>query len=95
MAKRPRYQIERVSGSPELEQLQDRLYPLLEKLSVHAESTDTAAGDAATAGGTSFVGDSEVWATSTPTTVGEAIARLAYHVKSGSGAVPIVELPED
>ena len=34
-----------------------------------------------------------VWATSAPATIEEAINRLAHHISSGAGAVPIVELP--
>lgn len=33
------------------------------------------------------------WAGTPPSSLSEAIDRLAYHVASGAGAVPIVELP--
>lgn len=35
----------------------------------------------------------ESWAGTPPSSLSEAIDRLAYHVASGAGAVPIVELP--
>jgi hypothetical protein len=93
-AKRARYKLERVQGSSELGQLQDRLGGLFEKLSKDTEDGVSSASSAATAGGTSYTpADALVWAGTAPTTAQEAYDRLAYHIKTGAGAVPIVELP--
>lgn len=78
MAARPRYQLERVSGSPDVEALQDRIVPLLEQLASDRASGDTAASAAATAGGTSYTPASAAdWNGDPPSTVAAALDRLA------------------
>jgi hypothetical protein len=37
--------------------------------------------------------DASLWAGEAPETVQQAMDRLAYHIQSGAGAAPIVELP--
>ena len=37
--------------------------------------------------------DPGVWAGTPPSSIAEAIDRLAFHVSSGGGAAPILELP--
>lgn len=90
MAAQPRYQIERVPGSPDVEALQDRIMPVLERLSLDREE----AAPAATAGGTSYApARTADWAGTAPTTLAEAQDRIAYHIASGGGTAPIRELP--
>ena len=79
MSGRPaRYAVERVAGSPELERLQDRLRPMLERLSQDADSADGAAQGASTAGGTTYSpANASDWTGVPPTTVAEALDRVA------------------
>lgn len=93
-AKQARYKLERVQGSPEIGQLQDRLGPVLEKLSKDTEDGVSNAATAATAGGTSYTPvDASDWAGTAPATIQQAIDRLAHHVRTGGGANPILGLP--
>lgn len=72
-----RYQVERVPGPPELEALQDRLAPVLERLSQDADEGASAAEGAATAGGTAYTpADPAAWGDDPPSTVGDALDRI-------------------
>lgn len=76
-----RYGFERVAGSPELEALQDRLGPLLEQLSTDRGDVE----NAATAGGTTYeAADDAAWSGDPPTTIQDALDRIAAAI----GPVP-------
>lgn len=78
MSRPARYAVERVAGSPELERLQDRLRPVLERMSRDADGAETSAQGAATAGGTAYTpANASDWTGTAPTTVAEALDRIA------------------
>jgi hypothetical protein len=89
-AKQGRYRIERVQGSAELGQLQDRIGPVLEKISRDTETSETALSSAAGAGGTSYTpGAPGDWASPAPTTVQSALDRLAAIARTLNGGTPV------
>lgn len=90
-----RYELERIDGVPEwAHRLQDNVARALTGISADTDSGTAASAAAATGAGTVYTPvDATDWAGTAPTTVGAALDRLAQHVKTGAGAVPIVELP--
>lgn len=79
VAKAARYKFERVHGGPpELSALQDRLGPLLERISGDTESAASSTEEAGTADGTSYTpAVAADWTGTAPTTVQEALDRIA------------------
>ena len=95
MARPNRYQLERVSDAPDWAQrLQDNLDRALERVSGDADSSSSSAATAAMASGTTYTpARAADWDGSPPSTIDEAVDRLAYHISSGAGTASIVELP--
>lgn len=81
-AKTPRYQLERVHGSQEIQDLQDRITPVLEKLSADVDSAETRAGSASTSVGTAYKpADPDVWGSdSAPKSVEDALNALVARI---------------
>lgn len=77
-ARRPRYRVERVPGSAELQALQDRLGPVLDRLSRDADTNEDAAGNAALGSGTAYTpAVAADWNNDAPATVADALDRIA------------------
>lgn len=94
-ANRHRYPLERVHDCPPWGQrLQDSIQRALDRVTADADTVTSSASTASTGTGTSYApARAADWAGTAPTTVQEALDRLAYHAASGAGAAPIVELP--
>ena len=68
----------------------DAVEQMRQQLNTSISTAQSAATSAAQAYTPARAGD---WAGTPPSTIAEAQDRLAYHVSTGAGAVPIVALP--
>lgn len=90
----PRYQLERVEGDEPLARVQENIQRVFEQVSGDRDTNETAASAAATASGTSYTpARTADWAGTAPATLQDAADRIAYHIASGGGTAPILELP--
>lgn len=90
MASPNRYALDRVIDAPEwAQQMQDSMQRALDRVSGDA---DTIEGTAT--GASSYTpARTADWAGTAPSSLAEAVDRLAYHIASGAGTAAIVELP--
>ena len=86
--------LEFIHGGLEGGLLQSGIEEIRKSLQSGSDDNADAAATAATSVGTAYTpADETVWDDPDPTTVAEALDRLAYHISNGDGAVPIVVLP--